>query len=89
MLSYSCKCYVTYWGGGIGIREFWRYEGLQFNVMSLTRDVRFPDKKRYITPTLGGAWWLSGRMPDSQSGEPGFEYPLCYRFDVWAFSFSP
>ena len=28
-----------------------------------------------------------GRMPDSQSREPGFE-PLCYRFEVWAFSFT-
>ena len=28
-----------------------------------------------------------GRMPDSQSREPGFE-PRCYRFEVWAFSFT-
>ena len=28
-----------------------------------------------------------GRMPDSQSTEPGFE-PRCYRFEVWAFSFT-
>ena len=28
-------------------------------------------------------------MPDSQSSEPGFESPLCYRFEDWAFSFSP
>ena len=28
-----------------------------------------------------------GRMPDSQSREPGFE-PHCYRFEVWAFSFT-
>ena len=28
-----------------------------------------------------------GRMPDSQSTEPGFE-PRCYRFEVLAFSFT-
>ena len=28
-----------------------------------------------------------GRMPDSQSRELGFE-PRCYRFEVWAFSFT-
>ena len=28
-------------------------------------------------------------MPDSQSREPGFESSLCYRFEVWAFPFSP
>ena len=28
-----------------------------------------------------------GRMPDSQSREPGFE-SRCYRFEVWAFSFT-
>ena len=28
-----------------------------------------------------------GRMPDSQSREPGFE-PRCYRVEVWAFSFT-
>ena len=27
------------------------------------------------------------RMPDSR--EPGFESSLCYRFEVWPFSFSP
>ena len=32
---------------------------------------------------------LSGRMPDSQSSEPGFESSLCYHFEVWAFWFSP
>ena len=32
------------------------------------------------------AQWLK---PDSQSREPGFESSLCYRFKVWAFSFSP
>ena len=28
-----------------------------------------------------------GRMPDSQSREPGSN-PRCYRFEVWAFSFT-
>ena len=31
----------------------------------------------------------SGSAPDSQSSEPGFESPLCYRFEYWTFSFSP
>ena len=30
----------------------------------------------HLGPTLCGARWLSGRMPDSQSREPGFESPL-------------
>ena len=29
-----------------------------------------------ISDSLCGARWLSGRMPDSQSREPGFESPL-------------
>ena len=36
-----------------------------------------------------GTRWLSGRTADLQSREPGFEFPLCYRFEDWAFSFSP
>ena len=28
-------------------------------------------------------------MSDSQSSEPGLESPRCYRFEDWAFSFSP
>ena len=28
-----------------------------------------------------------GRMPDSQSRDPGSN-PRCYRFEVWAFSFT-
>ena len=28
-------------------------------------------------------------MLDSKSREPGFESPLCYCVEVWAFSFSP
>ena len=40
-------------------------------------------------PVLVGAQKLSSRMPDSQSRDPGFEYPFYYSFEVWAFSFSP
>ena len=32
---------------------------------------------------------LSGRIPHSQSREPGFESSICYRFEVCAFLFSP
>ena len=39
-------------GGGVGIPGKKRYEGVQFNVISVTRGwvgVKFPGKKRYVT----------------------------------------
>ena len=48
-----------------------------------------PSKKRKkvwlssATTMEHGARYVSGRTTDSQSREPGFEYPLCYRFVVW------
>ena len=36
-----------------------------------------------------GVWKLSGSILDSQSRGPDFESTHCYRFKIWAFSFSP
>ena len=49
------KCYVTQMGvGGGGVRFSGKkcYEGVRFNVISITRGwvgVQFPEKKRYVT----------------------------------------
>ena len=46
------KCYVTPWGGGVSFPRKKRYEGVRFNVISVTRGwvgVKFPGKKRYVT----------------------------------------
>ena len=47
------KCYVTQWGGGgVSFPGKKRYEGVRFNVISVTRGwvgVKFPGKKRYVT----------------------------------------
>ena len=47
------KCYVTPWGvGGCQLSQKKRYEGVRFNVISVTRGgggVKFPGKKRYVT----------------------------------------
>ena len=45
--------------------------------------------KRFYLFYICGAQYLSGRMQNSQSREPGFESSLCYSFEVWTFSFSP
>ena len=48
------KCYVTQmgWGGGVNFSGGKRYEGVRFNVISVTRGwvgVHIPGKKRYVT----------------------------------------
>ena len=47
------KCYVTQMGvGGVRFSGKKRYEGVRFNVISVTRGwvwVQFPEKKRYVT----------------------------------------
>ena len=44
------KCYVMQWGWGCQLSLKKRYEGVQFNVISVTRGwVKFPGKKRYVT----------------------------------------
>ena len=49
------KCYVTPWGGGGGGVSFpgkKHYEGVRFNIISITRGwvgVKFPGKKRFVT----------------------------------------
>ena len=48
--------------------------------------VKSPDLY-HDTNIIPGSGSSVGRMPDSQSREPGFE-PRCYRFEVWAFSFT-
>ena len=42
------------------------------------------NRATYITVERGSS---VGRMPDSQSREPGFE-TRCYRLEVWTFSFT-
>ena len=47
------KCYVTQWRvGGCRLSRKKRYEGVRFNVISVTNGwvgVKFPGKKRYVT----------------------------------------
>ena len=47
------KCYVTQMGvGGVRFSGKKRYEGVMFNVISVTRGwvgVQFPGKQRYVT----------------------------------------
>ena len=46
------KCYVTPWGWvGVSFPRKKRYEGVRFNVISVTRcgGVKFPGKKRYVS----------------------------------------
>ena len=48
------KCYVTQIGVGLSLKFSGkkRYEGVRFNVISVTREwvgVQFPGKKRYVT----------------------------------------
>ena len=46
------KCYVTQMGGGVNFSGEKRYEGVRFNVISVTRGwvgVQIPGKKRYVT----------------------------------------
>ena len=47
------KCYVMQMGvGGVKSSGKKRYEGVRFNVISITRGwvgVQFPEKKRYVT----------------------------------------
>ena len=50
------KSYLMPWGGvgGVSFPEKKRYEGVRFNVISVTRGwvgVKFPGKKRYVTVT--------------------------------------
>ena len=49
----SFKCYVTQMGvGGVTFSGKKRYEGVRFNVISITRGwvgVQFPGTKRYVT----------------------------------------
>ena len=45
------KCYITQWGR-VSFPEKKRYEGVRFNVISVTRGwvgVQFPEKKHYVT----------------------------------------
>ena len=57
------KCYVTQMGvGGLRFSVKKRYEGVRFNVISITRGwvgVQFPHKKRYVTLE-----WPKGRKND-------------------------
>ena len=46
------NCYVTPWGGGVSFPGKKRYEGVRFNVISVTMGwvgVKFPEKQRYVT----------------------------------------
>ena len=58
------KCYVMQMGvgGGIKFSGKKRYEGVRFNVISVTRGwvgVQFPGKKRYLTLE----WPLTTKLP--------------------------
>ena len=52
-------------------------------------DAGFQNGDGETAELVRGARLLGGRTSDSQSRRPGFEYPLCYRFEVWIFSSSP
>ena len=49
----------------------------------------FSSRDIYIYIYINGARDLSGGMRDWQSREPAFDSSSRYRFEVWAFLFSP
>ena len=69
------KCCVTRMGVGVSnFPEKKRYEGVRFNVISVTRrwvGVQFPGKKRYVTPE----WplWQSGYLWNILFTAPGIK----------------
>ena len=71
MLSFSVIIIVVYYVAIIVVLLRLHFSHHCF--LLIINDLRSSCREYKICLVGCGAWWLSGRMPDSQSSEPGFE----------------
>ena len=85
--------FIFYTDGGLSTINLVTYDGMTHLQVVMNaknpRAIETDRKNKYDSLILHLIQQLSGRTPDSQSRELGFESSHCYRFKVWAFSFSP